>query len=150
MTPQEKRVFARISIGEIDDCWEWCGAMSGSGYGRITVNYKQVQAHRYVYSLFMGNIPNELDLCHKCDNRSCVNPNHLFIGSRSDNMRDAARKGRLFSQNHNGEHYCLKKTKCVNGHYYLPDNLLITNTGKRRCKRCTYESNRRSKLRKLQ
>lgn len=78
-----------------DECWEWWGYVRPNGYGRMTVNKKQVYPHRHMYEAFHGPIPDGFDVCHKCDNRKCINPNHLFLGSRLDNMQDAMIKGRL-------------------------------------------------------
>ena len=77
-------------------CWNWTGSKNGiNGYGRITVEGKSYCAHRVSYELFVGIIPNGYNVCHKCDNPVCINPDHLFVGTRSDNMQDASNKGRI-------------------------------------------------------
>lgn len=79
-------------------CWLWVGAdRSGSrddGYGQIVVDGKKCAAHRVAWELFRGPIPDGLFALHRCDVMPCVNPDHLFLGTRSDNMRDMTRKGR--------------------------------------------------------
>lgn len=75
-------------------CHEWQDAKSKLGYGRLKVAGKPVIAHRHAYELVHGPIPDGLSVMHSCDNRSCVNPEHLSIGSHQQNMRDMARKGR--------------------------------------------------------
>lgn len=75
-------------------CWLWLGHLDSLGYGRVRIQGRSVGAHRYFYSMYKGSIPEGLHVLHVCDVRCCVNPNHLFLGSHSDNMQDMYRKGR--------------------------------------------------------
>ena len=76
-------------------CMEFVGCIQSNGYARATVYRKTDYAHRHVFSMLNGAIPSGMDVCHTCDNRKCINPAHLFLGSRLDNMLDAKSKGRL-------------------------------------------------------
>jgi hypothetical protein len=73
---------------------EFCGCIQSNGYGRATVNRKTDYVHRHIYRLVKGPIPDGLDVRHKCDNRRCINPDHLLPGTRKDNMDDAVSRGR--------------------------------------------------------
>jgi len=81
-------------VDKSSDCWEWTASRLPAGYGRFSVNRKIITAHRAAYLLSCGAIPNGLHVLHKCDNPPCVNPDHLFLGTAKDNMRDKAAKGR--------------------------------------------------------
>lgn len=75
-------------------CWKWVGAKDYKGYGKFNPFGKGKMAHRYAYELFVGEIPEGLQACHKCDHRWCINPEHLFLGTAQDNSSDMVDKGR--------------------------------------------------------
>ena len=75
-------------------CWLWEGSLSTTGYGRMTIGQKQIQAHRFSYQIHKGKIPHKMEVLHRCDNPPCVNPEHLRVGTHQDNMRDMYFKGR--------------------------------------------------------
>lgn len=76
------------------ECWNWTGQRTQSGYGVTSWNGKHVRAHRASYAVFIGTIEPGMLVCHRCDNPLCINPDHLFIGSPADNVRDMKDKGR--------------------------------------------------------
>lgn len=90
------RFLAKLNHKGFDpaQCWEWTGAGKGNGYGSVSVARQNTPAHRVAYELFCGPVPEGADVCHTCDNRFCVNPDHLFVGSRQQNMDDMRLKGR--------------------------------------------------------
>lgn len=90
------RFWARVDVRGPDECWLWLGAKTTNGYG---VLQKQRPAHHVSWELAnAAQVPQDRVVCHRCDVRACVNPAHLWIGTQTDNMRDASRKGRLFTK----------------------------------------------------
>lgn len=81
-------------INNESGCWEWIGNLNAWGYGRLNYKSQHFAAHRYSYEYFHGQIPDNIYVCHKCDNPKCVNPDHLFLGDAKSNMADKVRKGR--------------------------------------------------------
>ena len=89
-----KRFYDKIDIKSETECWNW-RACKLNGYGQFKVSGKTTSAHRYMYELVKGRIPKGIHVLHTCDNPSCVNPNHLFLGTHKENMEDKVRKGRM-------------------------------------------------------
>jgi hypothetical protein len=77
-----------------DGCWYWTGSTFNTGYGKIGFRLNHISSHRLSYIIHNGEIINGLQVLHRCDNRLCVNPNHLFLGTIKDNMKDMVLKGR--------------------------------------------------------
>jgi hypothetical protein len=92
-----KRFYDKVEKGQKGECWNWIAAKTSKGYGCFKLKGKVLLAHRLSYLISVGQINPKMDICHHCDNPSCVNPNHLFQGSRSENMKDSVRKGRFVS-----------------------------------------------------
>lgn len=86
--------FWKRTVLRESGCMEWLGAKDKDGYGVSRFHGKSIRAHRHAYILVEGEIPTGKHVCHRCDNPGCCNPEHLFLGTHDDNMRDKVQKGR--------------------------------------------------------
>lgn len=99
-----ERFWGRVNRRGDNDCWEWQRGRGTCGYGRFWLNGKTRNAHRVAWELTYGDLPDEMCVLHSCDNRSCVNPSHLFLGTQEDNTRDRHQKGRDACGERSGRH----------------------------------------------
>lgn len=92
-------------VRHAEGCWEWKAAVNAKGYGTVSVSGRPVGAHRFAYEAYVGPIPPGLFVLHRCDNPPCTRPDHLFVGSQSENQLDCLTKGRsnLEAKVHRGE-----------------------------------------------
>jgi len=112
-------------VRKTDDCWLWQGFLNRQGYGNTMINGYTTKAHRWSYLLFKGPI-GPFCVCHSCDNPSCVNPDHLWLGTKKQNAIDREVKGRNAQR---------LKTHCPDGHEYNEKNTYYWR-GYRACRPC--------------
>ena len=103
------RFWSRVERRDLFGCWLWTAVKDGNGYGEISVGGKMLRTHRVAYELAVGPIPKGLCVLHTCDNPPCVNPAHLWLGTKGDNTRDCIAKGR--GARSKGEAHGLAKLK---------------------------------------
>lgn len=104
------KYLSKIKINR--GCWEWTGSINNKGYGEVSINRKKQRAHRVIYELLVGKIPDGLEIDHLCRNRNCVNPKHLEPVTRLENIRRALP-------------FKKKITHCKNGHKFTKENTKI-------------------------
>lgn len=137
----EERFWSKVEKGGPNDCWPWQGTKNRLGYGTIDLRLtegKLVMAHRVSWGLANStNPPNEMFVCHSCDNPGCVNPAHLWLGTPRDNMRDMIAKGRQRLPGRPAGSRNRPKTHCRHGHEFSPENThVVSTTGERVCLIC--------------
>jgi hypothetical protein len=95
--PVEVRFWEKVQ--KTNECWLWTGTKAKNGYGVLRMNRKTATVHRLSWQLHKGQIPKGKSVCHHCDIRHCVRPDHLFIATQEGNLQDASQKGRLNGRN---------------------------------------------------
>jgi hypothetical protein len=127
-------IRSRCAVDASTKCWHWAGYVNHNGYGMTGAKTPVGRlAHRISFWAFGGTLQSGELVCHSCDNPSCVNPQHLFSGTQSDNMTDCSTKGR---------HWAAKMTHCQRGHPLSGENVRTDSKGFRACVTCARASTR--------
>jgi hypothetical protein len=129
------RFWARVS--RTDDCWEWQAYVKNNGYGVLRHCGRLWHAHRLAWLITHGELADEAFVCHRCDNPRCVRPDHLFLGTHTDNMRDAWSKGRGRNPMTDAN---AAKTHCSRGHEFTAENTNVLPDSSRQCRTCRREN----------
>lgn len=140
LVSDEERLSRYVPDRPDGDCWLWRGARNADGYGQAYWRGSMKGAHRYVYTLLVGEIPTGVILRHTCDVPACVNPEHLTPGTHADNRRDCSERNRAKNANS-------YKTHCKRGHEFTTENTRIRTTATkvmRVCRTCAREDARKS------
>ncbi|UOF77959.1 endonuclease [Caudoviricetes sp.] len=117
MKTSEQRFWAKVQV--TDTCWLWLASTRGAGYGQFWTGERLEDAHRYSYRMHKGAIPQGQVVMHSCDNRLCVNPDHLSLGTQKDNLLDMYAKGRNRAvetyKQQSGDNHWRRKLVLTNG-----------------------------------
>ena len=137
----KERFWSKVHIPDLFSCWEWQAGRNSNSYGVFWVNRKLAYAHRIIYQLMIGSIPDNLTIDHLCRNKRCVNPSHIELVTIGENVR---RNGGPSAQN-------AKKESCLRGHKFTSGNTIIKSyfnqagdvRYKRSCRTCKRQQDRK-------
>ena len=128
-----ERFWSKVDLFTPSGCWLWTAATGRDGYGRFRALGRNVLAHRFAYESLVGPIPDGLQIDHLCRVRACANPSHLEPVTQRENLLRGA----------GGTNHYADKTECPQGHPYDEANTYNTPSGKRACRSCTRDNQRR-------
>lgn len=133
LPPVALRFLSKVTV-DLTGCWRWIATFDKrSCYGTFSIKSVWSYSHRVAWQLFRGNIPAGMLICHTCDNRWCVNPDHLFVGTSHDNIVDAYKKGRMVQPRR-------LVGQCRHGHLITDANIGVKANGARYCRECRRRS----------
>ena len=139
----KKWLFSKVK--KVNACWIWQGGISSHGYATFGIRSGKsklttYRVHRFSYELFKGFISHGYCVGHTCSNKICVNPDHLWLGTQSEVMKNMQR---------NGRHYNFRKTHCINNHEFTEENTYFYPNGHRQCRACRRKQSSISKTSSL-
>jgi hypothetical protein len=117
-----ERLEQRVSFDD-DGCWRWTGHVQTRGYGQMQVNHRMIVVHKLAWTLFRDEVPEGMDVHHRCEEKRCVNPDHLELVEHTK---------------HKAAHH--RKTHCKRGHAFTAENSYVSGTGAKRCRTCIQAS----------
>ncbi len=138
MVDQEAFIASKFDVS--GDCWVRKGKPDGKGYGTIGHNYKTHRAHKFVWEMLVGSIPEGLEIHHNCENKMCSYPDHLELVTHAENMRRSPRSIGAMQR---------RKTRCPQGHEYSFENTYMYE-GRRYCRTCSKKYKKSADNRRVQ